>query len=352
VATFQQLRGFVRTHGQRPTTVAIAYCIAATGTSVGVAALEGRLFSAENGVDPLVKNLSTMIDFFALNPIVIYFLLVCQKQINEVHKTIKDAKYISKHDAAGIVVLSIVIGLSSMKYYIDGFYVQPYWDSTLISANDVPVITKTGWIIFLWTGLFISIISYASFRNLFYVIFLVRMNVNDIPYKPIHYDNSGGLKFLVEPCLSYVYSMIFIAIIFIVFVIQDKFVNRFDGSNRLDALAIYAPVVIILFGIPVLKLHNLMVERNRQIITGLTIAFEREYEACVRAESCGSEEQHLPKLLLEYFEKYKKLVSELPSWPLPVKSAATPVGTVLASLSPLAEKGLSYIVENIDSMIQ
>ncbi len=161
-----------------------------------------------------------------------------------------------------------------MRLYILGFMNGSYFDATIILENGKQTITITGWVVFTLTGAFISFLMAMFFVEIAYVRFIISLRANDITYCPLHPDESGGVSYLVKPSINVIYAAMAIAVIFLVFVLQDYLIEDIQESNRLYLLSIYAPSVLVLFGVPIFKLRQLMIKCRHRYLAGVATVVE------------------------------------------------------------------------------
>lgn len=330
----------------KPCFWALLYAVIATSLSIFSAHSEGRLWLAEAGVHPFKKNISTLVDFSILNPLVILFLLRSWNLKIKALVKLRKPIGIKPYHVFGLSLLALTIGCVAMKLYVAGFLHGDFFDATIVRQNEYTFITLTGWVVFIFTALFISFVTFMIFLEVFYVRNILSLRACDVTYSPLHIDGSGGLSFLVRPSLNFVYAAIVIGIIFVVFVLQDHFIFQIKESNRLTLISIYVPFIFILLGLPILHLRRIMSEFRNSYLIAVGNAVEKAMKASNNQGflEVGQAENYLS--LVDCIDNYRKLASELPIWPLPTKSFVTPLSSALISLSPLVYKILKSAMEN------
>ncbi|MBF5093920.1 hypothetical protein F1643_04885 [Azospirillum sp. INR13] len=235
-----RLCGMGKDHGHA-IRLALVYLIGASGMSFTAAYIEGRLFEHTYIINskgeletvlPYILNISTIFDFFLLNPIVIYYITLSSLKAQESCVIMRKSRQISLYHTAGAAVLSLAIGIMTMKFYVGNF--SGTYDATLIPAQTGGNrITLTGWIVFFWTTIFISALVYGCIRHGFYVAYIFSLDSSSLPYSPFHTDEAGGVKFLIDPAVCFMYAMMTLLLIFGVFALHDKIIFNIHDSNRL-----------------------------------------------------------------------------------------------------------------------
>jgi hypothetical protein len=311
-------------------------------TSVVAAHLEGRLTTPQHvtlpggiptSIIPFSRNVSTLVDFLVLDPLVIYFLLRSRMQWRAVNQRLKTNGGLTPYHRVGLMTLCAMLGIFAMKFYVEG---SIFYDATLIpKSNGQSTVTVTGWIVYSWTAAYIALLSFCVIEHGVHVARLLTLSESDIPYAPFHPDGAGGIRFLMEPSLTTGYAMIGLLATFVIFLIHDKILYHID-SNRLLGFGIYIVVALPLFGLPFWKLHQLMKARRDkylfdsldQTLADARIAGDRKdwtaLAGCVAA--------------IESADKYKKLVGAFPVWPVPLALALPSLSSVAAAVIPFLQK--------------
>jgi hypothetical protein len=328
-----------------PFGLAVSFATLATMTSVVAAYLEGRLTTPEQvtfpggtsiSIIPFSGNVSTLVDFVLLDPLVIYFLQRSRIQRRVVDALLKVKQGLSPYHRVGLMIICAMLGIYAMKFYVEG---SRFYDATLIpGANGQATVTVTGWIVYSWTALYIAWLSFSAMEHGVHVARLLSLSDSDIPYSPFHPDGAGGVRFLMESSLSVGYAMIGLLATFVVFVIHDKILYHID-SNRLLGFGLYIAVAAPLFALPFCKLHQLMkIRRDKYLFDSLDqtladarIAGDRKdwtaLAGCVAA--------------VESADKYRQLVNAFPAWPVPLALALPSLSSVAAAMIPFVQKFIS-----------
>ncbi len=282
---------------------------------------------------PFSRNLSTILDFVLLNPLVIFFLQRSRTQWREVNRQLSLPRGFSAYHRVGISIICFAFGVGAMKFYVEG---SPFYDATLVPGVVGGMkVTVTGWIVYSWTAIYIGWLLFVAIEHGRHVARLMVLPASAVPYSPFHPDGAAGIQFLMEPSLSAGYAMIGLLATFIVFVVHDKVLYHIE-SNRLLGFGLYVVVALTLFGFPFWKLHQIMkVRRNEYLFDSLdqTLADARlasnrkdwtALAGCVAA--------------IESADKYRKLVSTFPVWPVPLALALPSLSSTVAALIPLVQK--------------
>jgi hypothetical protein len=282
---------------------------------------------------PFSRNLSTLVDFIVLDPLVIYFLLRSQMQWRTVNQRLKIKGKLPPYHRVGLMMLCATLGIFAMKFYVEG---SVFYDATLIpKANGQPAITVTGWIVYSWTAAYIAFLSLCVIEHGVHIARLLTLSESDIPYAPFHPDGAGGVRFLMEPSLTAGYAMIGLLATFVVFLIHDRIIYHIH-SNRLLGFGVYIVVALPLFALPFWKLHELMKARRDEYL------FDSLDQTLADARSAGDRRDWTALAgcvaAIESADKYKKLVSAFPVWPVSFALALPSLSSVAAAAIPFVQK--------------
>lgn len=323
--------------------IPLLYGVGATSTSIATAYADGRLYTAQlimlkSGnvvtVWPFIVNFSTLIDFFLLNPLTIYLIIWYMKKKAAFDGAFQQKSAVPLYHQLGAALLSGVIGLAAMVFYMNGF--SQTFDATLIPDNNgVPTITNTGIVVAAWTALFIAIVFYVIVMQGFHVHFIISLKWNDLKYDPFHPDKCGGLKELVSPSLYFVYAMMVLLAIIAVFMIHDKVIFSIRDSNRFAGFVAYIFLILPLFFLPIYHIHKIMqshsdihLDKIREVSKNV-FGTQRPY----RLNDIVMQEN-----TIRYINEYKKAIAEFPVWPLPLRLSFAPIGSLLVALGPVISK--------------
>ena len=329
----KHLNGLAESESKRgarlPGLLAIAFGLVATSTTVTFAALEGRLLSAENGVQPFIWNVSTIADFVLLNPLIIYsFGLSIRAML-----TLRVQLPIRR-----LAVLGAILAFVSMFGYIQSFSKVRFFDAISIGPG-IKEITLTGWTTLTWTWLALSFVYFSVVSQLYYIRHVWRLADSDIAYEPLHADECGGYHRYALPSWYFINGMVAGLLVFIGFYVQDRLVNHLQDSNRLAYLTVYIVLAPSLFLPPVLHLRRLMRTSKRKMISNVQQKFDLAFNDWKK--TCSE-----PNALKELIE-LRKNISGFPEWPLPIAQLfgslvywVGPLMPVLNSLANLVGKQL------------
>ncbi len=341
-----------------PFVLAICYAIAATLSSVALALIQGQLFSktivaignTKITIYPLINNFSTLIDFTLLNPAVIYFLQSSFRSINKVYIKTGRGNPIPPYHRYGLLVLSAVIGTTAMLYYYMGFMVGDYFDAIIsVDSAGNPIITLLGWAVFFWTTLFIIFVIYRASDQFAYVIFILTLSEKDLSYKPYHPDESAGIRKYIQPSILFFRAMVVLLLTFVAFSIQDKLLFYIDESNRLWGLVAYFCVSAPLFFLPLFHLHKLMINCRQKYLAEINQIIDpliKKYPLTdMSIEQSIELKEHLS--FMESLEKYRRLLSSFPIWPLPRRSLIEPLSILAGAAMPIVHKVILLAAKQI-----
>ena len=174
------------------------------------------------------------------------------------------------------------------------------------------------------------------------MVFLLNLKGPQINYIPFHEDDVGGIKPIVQPCIEFAYAMIFLLLIFVLFLIQDFIIDKSSETLRLQGFILYIILSIPLFYIPLIHIHNLMKEKKVFYSNGISVWMEKLVgadmqkafpEKCITTQRCDEFVKSL-----EVVEKYKKIISEFPTWPLSKLKVLPPISSFIGALIPITIK--------------
>lgn len=337
-----------------PAHLAVAYGILAVLSTVLFSLAEGSLWDARTVLIndkklvnlPLFSNISTILDFLLLNPIVIYFLISARNASIAVTREYKRAPLLSTYHQFGLLVLVVTLATKAMLFYLNGFVSGQNFDAivSISSYGDIGI-TKTGWVVFFWTVVFMSILFYCIAENVAYAIFLLSLRENEIKYFPFHPDESGGLVYLIWPSIAFLRAMGVLLITFLLFYIYDFMLHRITESVRVFGFAVYLAIVIPVFFLPLMHIHRLMKIQKQQIVSQYISSINHQYSPTQRIQSSGKT-IGISEIVdtMTILEKYKKLIDQLPVWPMPIRSLPEQLLGLFAAIAPIVQKLLPLIL--------
>jgi hypothetical protein len=341
---------------QRPALLAFVYLFSASSTSIFFSIkddifINGKVFEFHDlklVAYPLIYNISTLTDFIILNPLVIFFLRKTIIAIDSVNKNLKRSYYVSKYHRIWIFILSSAVGIVIMKLYIESNLVEKHFDSNFFpDLLGKAYITTTGYVVFFWTGLFIVFLIYHIFIYSGFVIYLLSLKSNDIEYSPFHGDGVGGVNFLIKPSIYFVNAMMSALFIFVLFLIQDYLIDKSSENLRFIGFVIYILLWLPLFFIPLLHVHNLMVDKKYIYLEHITslagnvIKDKSILKGYFLQKTSDDEKEFI--LALERLEKYKNVVANFPMWPLTKSSTIPSLGSIIGASIPLLIKIITFL---------
>ncbi|MCP5352575.1 MAG: hypothetical protein H6926_05235 [Chromatiales bacterium] len=330
-----------------PLQLALLYAVLSLGTSVIFASAENRLFDSGEAlvkgvtyvIHPFVDNLSTIFDFLILNPLVLYFLAQSRLSTKQVVARHGRSRLIPPYHRFGLLFLSIALAVKAMLFYFDGFLGGHYFDAVIApNESGLVQITLTGWVVFFWTSLFISLLFYQLFQAAWYTVFVVSLRSSDIVYEPFHPDGVGGLAYTMRPILDLIRAMGILLIIFMVFYLHDFFVHEIHESKRIYGFVIYIGVVTPLVLAPLIHVHRLMEEQRDKLVKTAYSKLENRTVLPV-LENLDFTDQSKAKLIddaVSGLRNYAIFLRSLPCWPMPVRTMIESLSGPVSAALPIA----------------
>ena len=328
---------------ESPLSAAVAYSFLATGTSFFAAALERRLVNTTTVywgvhhliIHPFLSNVSTILDFALLNPLVIFFLLRSRRIAVDEPLLATTATPADRALRWFISILSAVLSVVLMLAYSRSFLYGRFFDAVVtISDDGRSFITVTGWIVFFWTGLFTYILISGAVSQVSYVVRICRLQPADITYEPLHEDGVAGLRTLAAPAIDFTKASAVLLVIGIVFWLYDRLMLRSSITDRTESLALFIAIIFPLFAVPILRLHNLMCGLREQLLRSVLGRERRGLRRVIESDG----DQHDPDALkhltdeVEAAEKLRNCILGFPTWPIPTATLVS-CGAYFASLA-------------------
>lgn len=234
---------------RRSYALALAYGIMASAIVVGTSFLDGTLYS-ERTVHygsaafiqyPYIYNVSTILDFAVFNPIAIFFLLKARSGFSLAFRHFKKGGAMSPFNQFGIIFVSIVVGFSAMWFYFQGFVGRTFFlESFAVGPEGTAVITFTGWAIFVFTSVFISLVVLVTIEVGNYVLFVRSLKDDDFRFA-LPPNVSEDIRIAVTPCIYAMYILATLFIVLSVFIFRDFYQFDIRESRR---VWLFAPYVI------------------------------------------------------------------------------------------------------------
>jgi hypothetical protein len=344
---------------ESPQRAALAYCFISLASTIAAASIEG-LFIHGNRVEwsgkiylihPLCLNFSTLIDFALLNPLMIMYLLRARFRTASLNLTRSsgDRRLAWFQSTFCLTTASIAIA-----FYFQGFLQGTYFDAVVaISKDGRRLITVTGWLVFFWTAIILYLLLQGVVAHISYTRTLLRLRAEDIPYNPLHEDQSGGLKKLADPALDFLKAMVLLFLAFVVFAIYDILIFHIHESKRLWALAAYVAITFPLFLVPIIHLHKLMKQRRGELWARTLESLKSKSKSDEPDILCGSVRSY--KELLEEIEAVRELrawLATTPAWPLPIATLIRVCTYMLGVITPLVPKAMPVLLKALGFGLQ
>lgn len=330
-----------------PFALALAYGALASAIVVGISVLDGTL-SSERTVHhgsaafvqyPYIYNLSTILDFAVFNPIAIFFLLKARSGFSQAFSHFKKGGAMSPFNQAGIVFVSIAVGFSAMWFYFQGFVGKTFFsESFAVGPDGTAVITFTGWAIFVFTSIFISLVVIETIEFGNYVLFVRSLGVDDFRFA-LPPNVSEDIRIAVTPCKYATYILATLFFILSVFIFRDFYQFEIRESRRVWLFAPYVIACVVAF-LPFWHIHQLMTARKNAIIETNNSAIENDISDSADAPR-GISKKIDPHKLTQAVDKIEKLQSfygSIPVWPVNARALFLPNMSFLVSAIALLYK--------------
>jgi hypothetical protein len=339
-------QGVMRLRRTSPIALAITYSIMASISTATVAWIDNGIHQQVliiNGREVLIRglldNYSTVLDFILLNPAVIFFMQSAYLSTLLTQKRMRKDSRVSPYHSIGLSILALFCGVVFMSLYFKGFLHGNFFTVMIAPDNTGHVrMTLTGWVTFLWTTIFIMFILLRFGEQYQYTRFIITLRKSDIKYVPFHCDYVCGVRYLINPTLKYTYGMICLLIIFIIFIIQDNIIYNINESIRYVGFYIYVIIAIPFFCLPTYHLHKIMKSKYRDYSNKMDLMVRYlQSEQSVQSDVDNDKlREYLGKL--DILEKYQRVLLSLPTWPLPVKTFAIPISSIIGALVPIVKQ--------------
>jgi hypothetical protein len=318
-----------------PSRAAVSFALSAIMLSAIVAALENRLMAAETGVQPFIKNVSTIVDFLILDPLMIAAFLSAVRSIRDIGINLPDRFLIPPSVAGGFGVMAAYYGSFSFNGFRDA----------LILGPGLYGITATGWVVFFFTAVVMSVVFYALFAQAIYIGYVRRLAQCDISYRPLHMDGCAGLRSRAAPAWYMLNGLVLLLLVFMLFYVQDNYINHIKRSLRLEGFVVYLIIAPLVFLAPVYHLRRLMLQHRSRLISKVDTAYDSLCfdQLSLAPADAGTVEGQIAALI-----RLRSTVSAFPTWPLPVpqlaQSVAYYVGPLTGTVLKLAPSVSKYVV--------
>jgi hypothetical protein len=344
---------------ESPLSAAIAYSFLATSTSLTSAALESRLLASTDVywgshhliVHPFLSNISTLLDFAVLNPLVIFFLLrsrqiVVSEPLLSASNSFAD-RLLHWFASLSCAVLAVVLMLA----YSHSFLYGKFFDAIVaISDQGNSFITVTGWIVLFWTGLFTYVVLIGALNQVSYVVHICSLRPADLFYDPLHEDGAAGLRILAAPAIEFTKASLLFLVIGFAFWIYDRLMTNATLTDRTSSIALFMAIILPLFAIPIARLHRLMCELRERLLRSVLGGEPRglrQLSFYLDGERRDSETLKRMSEEIEAAEKLRSCVLSFPTWPLSTRTLvsysayfASVAAPVITKLIPLISGAL------------
>jgi hypothetical protein len=330
-----------------PHTLALAYGILASAIVVGISYLDGTLYSeriihygsAVFTQYPYIYNVSTILDFAILNPIAIFFLLKARSGFLQTFHHFKKGGAISPFNRFGILFVSIAVGFSAMWFYFQGFVGRTFFsESFAVSPEGTAIITFTGWAIFVFTSMFISLIALVTIEFGNYILFVRSLGVDDFRFN-LPPNVSEDIRIAVTPCKYAMYILATLFFVLSVFIFRDFDQFNIRESRRVWLFAPYLIACLVAF-FPFWHLHQIMTARKNAIIEINNGAIEEDISDS-NDDPRGITNEIDPHKLRQVVDKIDELQSfyrSIPVWPVAANALVLPNMSFLVSAITLLYK--------------
>ncbi len=336
-----------------PWKLAIVYAILASGAAVSTSLYEGsfwepleiQLGGTRVVQQPYIQNFSTILDFALLNPIAIFFVLKANAGYRSSFEHFGLNGDIAIFHKVWLSLVAVVVACATMKFYFDGFVGQDFYSAAFApTVSEGASITITGWIIFVFTSIFIAIIIYAIFEFSNYTFFVLRLEENKFSFR-LPPSFSSDFKIAVAPCVHVYYLLTTLFVILVIFVLRDYIQLGIDESRRVWLLAPYILACIVVF-VPFAHLHRIMKRLRDRVIEQSNAPIEQEIGL---KDKLKIKDVNLDNTkLLNSIDKIQKLQSfygSIPIWPASKNMLLIPNISFILSLFTILYKIIHSFIQ-------
>jgi hypothetical protein len=329
---------------------AVAFGLLASLLTVAASWLEGTLV-AERTIQigatalkqhPYISNISTILDFAVFDPIAIYFCLSASEGYEQAFRRFaRPGAGISRK--SGLAIISLVVGVSAMWFYYQGFVGSTvFTDAFEPDASGSAIVSATGWVIFVWTSLFLALLVFSALEFGAYALFVRSLGPEDIRFS-LPLGLSRDVTVAIRPCLHATYVLVSLFAMIGIFVVRDFWQLGLHESRRVWLLGPYLVVLFVAF-LPFWHLHSIMAEQKSQIVEANQRLLEEEMSGG-SAGSRGAEGRYALALnsahlmeSIDRIDKLQKFYRSVPVWPSSSGTLILPNISVLVSGVTLAMK--------------
>jgi|GEM_PF-5207608 len=354
---------FVRAFGESPFRLALAYSVLAVSTSSIGALFDGLFMTGDvvlwggesYTIRPFLRNYSTVLDFFILNPLVVFY---AYRAVNASHALMEFVRGTRR----GQRIRSQWLCSSIFLFLSTCFATAHYWEMlsgnsfdsiVTIGSNGDRLVTVGGWIVYFWTVLIGYFIFLALWNQLTYARFIFTLKCKDIPYRPLCLDQTAGVRKFAEPSLEFLTSMLWLLAVLMLFALYDFFIIDIERSGRIWTLLIYVLLVCPLFFIPIVRLHHLM-KQKQELALELTwkhLGPSEETHGGILGVFTISGTAHDTLKEFEARLKLRELILRQPTWPIPLQLLMRSSITMAGLAAPQIPSFLSHAMQVITKSI-
>jgi uncharacterized membrane protein YqhA len=330
-----------------PFALALAYGFLASAIVVGISFLEGTLYSertAHHGSAafiqyPYIYNVSTILDFAVFNPVAIFFLLKARNGFSQAFDHFKKGGALSPFNQAGIIFVSIAVGFSAMWFYFQGFVGKTFFSESFAAGPDgTAIVTFTGWAIFVFTSVFMSVVVLVMIEFGNYVLFVRSLGVDDFQFT-LPPSVSEDIRVAATPCIFTMYVLATLFVVLSVFIFRDFYQFNIRESRRVWLFAPYVIACLVAF-FPFWHLHRAMTAQKNSIIETNNSAIEKDISESKDATRGISKkiDPHKLRQMVDKIEKLQSFYGSIPVWPVTCNVVVLPNMSFLVSIITLLYK--------------
>lgn len=319
----------------------MVYLIVFGVVSILISFIEGNFIPTSNRISYL-DDFSTFFDFLLLNPLVVVFIqkymIKFSRTFRELHskeiinlespKVVQELTRYNKYFSNKFpIIISLCVAFVAMILHTlnisqyEGYFI--FTPKTFLSLS--------GGYILILTFLYLYFLLF-SLQQIFFLIRIKRAIFKaKLKIELLHEDRCGGLKNAGDLCMTLNYSLFFLAITLLLFVIADlRLFNDIFSFRVLLVMPLYLVGSVFIFFFPLWPIH-LKMEQERsghlQVIGDRFESIFKEYRSDPGLKGNRDYVENM-KDLQEIFSWMEKI----PKWPIDTKTYTKFIATVLVPL--------------------
>lgn len=329
----------------------MAFGLVASATVVAASLFEGTLLRERivgTGANsfaqhPYIHNVSTILDFALLDPLAIYFMLKARESFKNSYTHFRKPGDLAVYHKIGLALTAVALGISAMWLYYQGYIGSTvFTEAFFMDASGRAAVSLTGWVIFVATSAFLSLLAFVTFEYGNYVFFVRRLGPEDLKFG-LPPNPGRDIEIAIKPCVYAMYVLVVLFIILAIIVVRDFWQLGFHESRRTWLLAPYLLVCLVTF-LPFWHLHRVMSAQKKQIIDANNSLIEVKLRPSHSRNPRKSSDASIPidpqKLIesLDQMSKLQTFYKSITVWPSNASDLLLPNLSAIISIVALGLK--------------